>query len=434
MNPTVVGIIGICVLLALAFFRVPLAICLITVGATGLWYLSGSASAVIQAGIIPFSVVSTYDWSVLPLFLLMAHIAAGSGVTKDLYDVAAKWLGSSRGGLAMSTVGASALFAGISGSSIASAATMGLITIPEMKRYKYSDELATGVVAAGGTLGVLIPPSTTFILFGILTGTSIGKLFIAGIIPGIIEAVLYIGVIFLLCTWKPHYGPPGPKYDFLTKIKSLKNSVDMIVLVGFVLGGLLIGWFTASEAGAIGAFGAITLALLRKRLPWQHFKYAVAETVKTTGMIFFILCGAFLIIPFIALTNIPNELAEVLIAAQLPPLAIIICIMFMYLVLGSIMDVPTMIVITVPILFPVVTSLGFDPIWFGVLTVSACEIGMITPPIGMNVFVVAGVAKDVPMTTIFKGVAPFLVADVLRMALYILIPSLILFLPGLMMK
>jgi tripartite ATP-independent transporter DctM subunit len=309
---------------------------------------------------------------------------------------------------------------------------MGPQAISEMKRYKYDPMLATGVVAAGGTMGILIPPSGVLIIYGILTEQSIGKLFIAGILPGLIEVVFYIITIHILCTWKPSLGPQGPGYSFREKVAAFGSCGEIIGLIILVLGGLIIGWFTPTEAGAVGAFGAILVCLFRRRLDWQKFRQALLRTMKTTGMIYFILIGAFILNCFLAVTTIPFVLADFVSGLPLPPLAIMGCIIIIYIFLGCVMDAMAMILLTIPIFFPLTASLGFDPIWFGIIIVAVTEMAMISPPIGINVYVIAGVAPDVPMQTIFKGIIPFLMADFCRVTLYLLVPSIVLFLPSLM--
>jgi len=377
-------------------------------------------------------VMTSWGLATLPLFLLMAHIVFACGFSRDLYGVAAKWLGHQRGGIAMATVGGSAVFAAISASSLATAVTMGLVALPEMKRYNYDPALSTGCIAAGGTMGQMIPPSAGLITYGIITGTSIGRLFAGGLIPGIIEAVFYIITIYILCRWKPSLGPRGPRYSLKEKVMSFAGCGELIGLIILVLGGIIFGCFSPTEAGAIGASGAIIFSLFRRRLNWEKFKNALIETMKTTGMLYGILIGAFVFKYFMAVTTIPFALADFVGGLPLPPLAIMGLIMVVYLFIGAIMDALAMILLTIPIFFPIAISLGFDPIWFGVILVGMTEIGLITPPIGMNVYAISGIAPDVPVTTIFKGVIPFLIADFCRMALYLLVPAVVLFLPSIM--
>jgi C4-dicarboxylate transporter DctM subunit len=432
MSPIAIGFICFFILFALLAIGLPIGIGMALVGFGGLWYLVSQGAAICKMAIVPFETVSSYEMAVLPLFLLMAHIVFASGMVTDLYNLAAKWLGRQRGGLAMATVGACAGFSAVSASSVATAATMGLVAIPQMKRLGYDPALATGSVAAGGTMGILIPPSSLLIIYGILTQTSIGRLFVAGIVPGVLEAIFYMIVIYILCLWKPSLGPPGPSSSFKEKIVAFGSCGEIILLIVLVLTGLIIGWFTPTEAGAVGAFGAILLSLIRRRLNWQKFKEAVFETIKTTGMIYLILIGAFIFNYFLAVTRMPFWLAETVGGLALPSLATMGLVILVYLFLGCFIDAFAMILLTIPIFFPLAMTLGFDPIWFGIIIVRVMEMAMITPPIGMNVYVIAGVAPDVPMQTIFKGIFPFLIADIFHVALLLFVPAVVLFLPSLM--
>lgn len=433
MSPITIGVIGFIVLFVLLALRTPLGITMFLVGGLGLWYLISGVAAITKIGLTPFEIMASFDLAVLPLFLLMAQIIFSAGLSKDLYDVAAKWLGRMRGGIAMATVGGCAVFAAVSASSLATAVTMGLVAIPEMKRLKYEPSLSTGCIAAGGTIGQLIPPSAGLITYGIITQTSIGKLFLAGMIPGILEAVFYMATIYILCLWRPSLGPRGPKYTFKEKVASFSTCWEMLGLIVLVLGGLVIGVFTATEAGAVGAFGAIIFSLFRKRLNWTKFKTAVIETMKTTGMLYGILIGAFLFKYFLAVTTIPMRLADYVGALTLSPIIIIVIVMMVYVALGCVMDALAMILLTIPVFFPLALGLGFDSIWFGVIIVRMTEIGLITPPIGMNVYAISGIAPEVPVTTIFKGIVPFLIADVCHVALLLFFPNVVLFLPNLLM-
>jgi C4-dicarboxylate transporter DctM subunit len=433
MSPISIGLIGFGILFAFIVLGLPIGIAMAVVGYGGLWILISQGAAFAKMGLIPFEVVSSWDLATLPMFLLMAHVVFASGLSKDLYNIASKLIGHHRGGIAMATVGATGVFAAMSASSVATGVTMGLVAIPEMKKYNYNPGLATGCIAAGGTMGQMIPPSAGLITFGIIAQVSIGRLFIGGVIPGIIEALFYIIVIAIICRIKPDYGPPGPRFSFKERILSFKSSGEIIALVLLVLGGLVAGWFTPTEAGAVGAFGAIFFSLIRRRLIWSGFKRALAETMKTTGMLYGILIGAYLFKYFMAVTTIPVVLAEVVGGLPLPPLAIMALILVVYFFLGCVMDALAMILLTIPIFFPLAMQLGFDPVWFGVVLIAMTEVGMITPPIGMNVYAIAGIAPEVPITTIFRGILPFLAADIIRITLYLLIPGIVLFLPNLMM-
>jgi len=431
-DPVIIGFIGMALLFFLLALGMPVGFGMALVGFVGFAYLVSVVGATTKLGFVPFNAVSSYQLTVIPLFVLMAHICFSSGFTRDLYDLAFKWLGPFPGGLAMATIGACAIFAAISASSITTAVTLGLVALPEMKKYKYDIKLATGSVAAGGTLGSLIPPSGGLILYGIMTEESIGKLFMAGIIPGVLEAVFYFILITILCRMNPGLGPRGPRSSWKEKLVPIGKCGEVVVLISFVLGGLFIGWFTPTEAGAVGVFGAIAISLLRRRLTWQSFKQSCIDTAKTTGMIYALVIGAFLLNFFLAVSTIPNVLSEFVSTLPLPPLGIMSLVCLVYVVLGCFVDALAMILLTIPIFFPLVMNLGFHPIWFGVIVVRMGEIGVITPPVGMNVYALSGIAKDVPMQTIFKGVIPFVMADICHVALLLFFPQLTLFLPGLM--
>lgn len=433
MEPVVIGLIGFAILFSLLAFGMPIGAAMGLVGFAGIWILISDVAAFTKLAVVPFQVVTDYSLAVLPLFILMAHVVFVTGMGRDIFNLASKWLGHQPGGVAQAAVAGCAGFAAVSASSIATAATMGLVAIPEMKRLKYDPALATGAVAAGGSMGVLIPPSGALIIYGILTETSIGKLFAAGLIPGILEAVFYMVTIYILCKWRPSLGPRGPKTTFREKIVAFGSCGEVIALAVLVLTGIIVGWFTPTEAGAVGAFGAIIFALLRKRLNWEKMKTAIRETLKTTGMIYGILIGAFIFNYFLAPTTIPYVIAEFVGGLPFPPMAILGMVLMVFFFLGMFLDVAAMTVLTIPIFFPLITSLGFNPVWFGILFVRMAEIAMITPPIGMNVYVIAGVAPDVPMQTIFKGIIPFVLADFCHVALLMFVPALVLFLPGLMM-
>ncbi|MFP3975114.1 MAG: TRAP transporter large permease [Chloroflexota bacterium] len=432
MSPVIIGVLGFVVLFSLLAVGMPIGAGMALVGFFGVWFITSDVAALTKMAIVPFEVATDYSLAVLPLFVLMAHVVFASGMGKDLFNLAAKWLGHQPGGVASAAVVGSAGFASVSASSIATAATMGLVALPEMRRLNYDPALATGSLAAGGSMGVLIPPSGALIIYGILTNTSIGKLFAAGIIPGILEAVFYISVIYILCTWRPHFGPRGEKIPFKEKILAFGSCGEIIALAVLVFTGIIVGWFTPTEAGAIGAFGAILFSMLRKRLNLAKMKTAVLETLKTTGMIYGILIGAFVFNYFLAPTTIPYIIAEFVSGLPLPSMAILVMVLAVFFFLGMFLDVAAMTVLTIPIFFPLVTSLGFDPIWFGIVFVRMAEIAMITPPIGMNVYVISGVAPDIPMQTIFKGILPFVLADFCHVALLLAVPSIVMFLPGFM--
>jgi len=432
VTPMTVGIIGICILLVLLFSRMPIGFVMGLVGFAGFTYLSGFDGGLGVLRTVVYSTFADYNLSVIPLFILMGSFCFFAGLSKDLYDTVHSWLGQLRGGLAMATVGACAGFAAISGSSLATAATMGTVALPEMKRYKYDDRLATGAVAAGGTIGILIPPSVILILYGIITEQSIGKLFLAGFIPGVLEAVFYMVTIYLLCKSNPIMGPPGPRTSILGKIASLKTTWVVFALFILVIGGIYLGVFSPTEAAGVGAFGAFIFGLARKRLGWQAFKNSLVDTGKTTAMIFIIILGAMILGYFLAVSRIPFVLADNVGALMVNRYVILVLILLVYLFLGCVMDSMAIMLLITPIFFPLAMSLGFNPIWFGILITRVTEIGLITPPVGLNVYIIRGVAKDVPMQTIFRGIIPFIIADVAHVALLIALPQLSLFLPGFM--
>jgi tripartite ATP-independent transporter DctM subunit len=432
VNPITTGILGIGVLLALMFAGMPIGFAMLLVGSTGFMYVVKLSGAIHILTSVPYGLISNYDYCVLPLFLLMGTIILNAGYGGSLFRAGHAVLGRLPGGLAIATIFACGIFSAISSSSIACALTIGLIAIPEMKRYRYDTALAAGSVAAGGTLDILIPPSGLFIIYGIMTEQSIAKLFIAGMIPGIILALMFIVVVYIWVRLNPALAPPGQSTTFREKVAALGECTDVILLCILILGGLIVGWFTPTEAGAIGAFGSILFSLIRRRLSWEAFKDSVIDNMRNTGMIFIILTGALVFNAFFAVTTIPMELAEWVSGLALPPVSIMVIIILIYIILGTFLDELAMILLTLPIFYPVVTRLGFDPIWFGVIVVLVVEMGMISPPVGMTMFIVKGIAPDIPMQTIFKGVLPFVIAVAVMMALLVLFPWLALFLPRLM--
>jgi tripartite ATP-independent transporter DctM subunit len=352
-------------------------------------------------------------------------------MSEDLFNAVYKWMGHFRGGVAMATIVACACFAAISGSSLATAATLGAIALPEMKKYKYNDGLATGAVAAGGSVGILIPPSVILILYGIITEQSIGKLFLAGIVPGIMEAVFYIFTIGYLTFFKPHHGPRGPKTTFKEKLGSLKSAWEVVLLFVVVIGGIYKGIFTPTEAAGIGAFGTFLFALLRKRLSWNSFAHSLSETVQTTGMLFLIILGAMIFGYFLSVTRLPMEFASIVSDLPVNRYVVLAAILIVTMLLGCIMDSMAIVLLTIPVFYPLIQQLNFEPIWFGILVVRVTEMGLITPPVGLNVFIIKGIS-GVPIGTIFRGVIPHLIADVLQVIVLIMFPQITMFLPNLM--
>ena len=432
LNPSTSGLVGIGILVVLLFSGLQIGLVIGLVGLLGMAYLITSSAALGLLGTVPFRTMASYSMSVVPLFILMGAFCFYSGLSKDLYWTTYRWLGRLPGGLAMATVGACAGFAAVSGSSLATAATLGTVALPEMKKYKYNDRLATGCVAAGGTIGVLIPPSVVLVIYAILTDQSIGKLFFAGFIPGVLEAVFYMVTIYILCKRNPLFGPPGPRTTLAEKVISLKDTWGVLMLFGLVMGGIYFGIFSPTEAAGVGATGAFLFALSKRKITWQNFTAGIMETGRTTAMVFLILIGAMIFGYFLAVTRLPFELADFVVGLPVNRYIILAGILLVYFFLGCIMSAIAMILLTVPIFFPVIMALGFDPIWFGIIIVRVCEVAMITPPVGMNVYVIYGVAKDVPLYTIFRGIVPFLIADMLHIALLVAVPQISLFLPGLM--
>jgi tripartite ATP-independent transporter DctM subunit len=402
-----------------------------SVGLVGFIFMVSAKGGLTMAARAAWDQFGSYDFSVVPLFMLMGQFSFTSGISSRLYEAAHKWFGHMRGGLAMATVGACAGFAAICGSSTATAATMGMVALPEMKRFKYDPGLATGCIAAGGSMGILIPPSVILIIYGIMTEQSIGQLFAAGFIPGIMEAVFYIATIAIVCKINPKLGPRGPKTTFKTKVTGLwGGTAETMLIFVLVIGGLFGGWFTPTEAAGVGAALVLILSLVTRHMSWGGFKDSLLSTTSTTAMILIIVVGAVIFNKFVAITRLPFALADWTVSLDMPPLAVMVLIIAIYLVGGCFMDALGLILLTVPILFPVATKLGFDPIWFGIIITRVSEIGVITPPVGMNVYIIKGVAPDVPLFTIFRGIVPFLMADVVAVILLLLIPEITLWLPS----
>ena len=431
MTPLTVGAIGIGILFALLFSGMPIGFVMALVGFIGFAYLVDFNSALGILRIVPYTTFADYGLSVIPLFILMGEFAFFAGLSKDLYDAVHSWLGQLRGGLAMATTWACAGFAAVSGSSLATAATMGSVALPEMRRYHYDDALATGAIAAGGTMGILIPPSVILVLYGIITEQSIGKLFLAGFIPGVLEAAFYTVTIYILCKRNPRLGPPGPRTTMKQKIVSLKNTWIVLLLFILVIGGLYKGVFSPTEAAGVGAFGAFVFGLARRRLGLKAIKSSLNETGKTTAMIFIIVMGAMILGYFLAVSRVPFELASIIGGLEVNRYIILAVILVFYIFLGCVMDSMAMMLITVPIFFPLIVSLGFNPIWFGIIMVRICEIGLITPPVGLNVFIISGIAKDVPLEKIFRGVMPYLFAMVVAAVILLFVPQIATWLPNL---
>jgi C4-dicarboxylate transporter DctM subunit len=431
MSPGTIGVIGLIVLIALLFARMWIGFAMALVGFLGFAYISGLTPALMVLATVPYRVIADYNMSVLPLFILMAAIVSNTGVSEELFRTAYAWVGQFRGGLAMATSVACAAFAAICGSSSAGTITMGKVAVPEMRKYKYDESLATGVVAAGGTMGILIPPSMGFILYAILTEQSVGKLFIAGIFPGLLLTALFIILIGITAWARPNSAPAGAKTNFKQKIVALKYSWAMIVIFLLVMGGIYGGVFTPTEAGAIGAFGATVLGIFKRRLTPKVFTDSLLEGVQTTGMIFLLILGAFIFMRFLAVSELPFTLSKFVGSLPLNRYVIFAMIIVFYILLGMFTDVYGAMVLTVPILFPVIQVLGFNPIWYGVIMVLVIEMGLITPPVGLNVFILSGVTGT-PISTIFRGVWLFVLAMLLCTIIITIFPQIALFLPNTM--
>lgn len=432
MSSIGIGIIGIVVLLLLMLCRVPMGVVMGLVGFLGYAWLVSWEAAFSSVGLTSYNAITSYSLSVIPLFVLMGQFAFRSKMSEEMYVSVYKWIGRFPGGLAMATIGGCAGFAAVTGSTLASAITMGSVALPEMRKYKYDPKLALGAIASGGTLGILIPPSIALVLYGILTEQSIGKLFLAGIFPGLLLTFLFIITVYVIARLRPEMAPPGPEFVLKEKIVSLKGTWPIIILFIIVIGGLYSGIFVPTEAAAIGAAGALVIALIKRSLGFKDFRESLFTSGQFSAMIFLVIIGAMIFNVFLARSKIPFTLAEIIVGLGVSKYVILVIILILYMVLGCIMESYSMIVLTVPILSPVIEKMGFDLIWYGILMVIIIEMGMITPPVGLNVFVLRGVAKDVPITKIFAGALPFVLAMAVGIAILIVFPEIALFLPYMM--
>lgn len=426
------SLIGFAILLLMVFLGFPLGFAMVAVGFVGFGLVRGWEPALETVGQLILDFAMSYSFSVLPLFVLMGAFVYRAALSEDLYDASNAWLGHYKGGLAMATVAACGGFSAVSGSSVATAATMAKVAMPSMRRYRYNENLAAGTIAAGGTMGILIPPSIALVIYGIIVEEDVGKLFIAGIVPGIITVALYIFVIKVLITFRPSLGPRGPWTPWKDRFLALKGVWGMIVLFLLVLGGIYLGVFTPTEAAAIGAAGAMLFALGRRKLALASMIDALIDAGRTTAMIFMVGFGALVFSNFINLAGLPDAMVELIHAFDVPVIGVVLIICAIYVVLGCVFDSLAMLLLTVPVFFPIVDSLGVDPIWFGIVIIIVVEIGLITPPIGMNVFMVKTVLRDVEIWTIFNGVWPFLAATLIGLALILVFPDIALLLPDLM--
>ncbi|MDK3019957.1 TRAP transporter large permease [Pseudodonghicola flavimaris] len=429
MSEAYLGLGGFIAALVLIALGLPVAVAMGAIGVVGYWYLNGWMGAAYVLGSTPFESIFPYSFSVIPLFVMMGVFASHAGLSRSLFDVINSFIGHRRGGLAVTTVGASAFFGAICGSSLATVATIGRVALPEMKRHGYDESLSTATVAAGGTLGVLIPPSVLLVVYGLLTQSSIGQLFIGALIPGLLGAALYAAAIMIKVQMKPELAPRAERMGWSARLTFMGQIWPVVALFALVIGGIYLGWFSPTEAAAIGAVGAFFLAQISGGLTFAALRASVFETAGLTGMIFFILIGAALFNSFLEETGLPQLLIGLIQNSGLSPLLVMVLILVFYVVLGCFMDSMSMILLTVPLLAPVATELDYNLIWFGIVVVTVAEIGLITPPIGMNLFIVQAAAGDVKLATVVKGILPFILADFTRLALLVAFPLLVLWLP-----
>src|SRR5579871_391584 len=429
MSTDFVAVAGFVALFVLMLLRVPVGMAMGLVGVTGFGCLVGSTPALKLVAQTSMRTVTDYTFGIIPMFLLMGAFVSNSGMSRELFRAANAFVGHLRGGLGIATIAACGGFAAISGSSVATAATFSSVAYPEMRRYGYPKSFATGVIAAGGTLGAMLPPSTVLAVYGIITQQDIGKLFMAGILPGVLAASMHMITIAVLVRLRPGYLPAGPRSSWRERLASLRDVWAPLALFAFVIGGLYGGVFTPTEAGGMGAGGAFLIGVLRGRLSRADIHASLLQATRTAAAVFTVLIGALLFGYFLTITQTPQKVTEFLTGLGVGSYGVLALIMLMYLVLGCLMDAMAMIILTVPIIFPVIKTLGFDPIWFGVIIVMTVELGLIHPPVGMNVFVIKSVVKDVNFATIFKGVLPFIVTDLVRLVILIAFPIIALYLP-----
>ncbi|WP_088036024.1 TRAP transporter large permease [Evansella clarkii] len=433
MSPELIGVLGLILLLILFLLKIPVGIALLVVGLVGTGLIRGWDIALLQLGRTPFDTAFSYSLSVIPLFILMGMVLSYCGLGRDLYKAVDNWIGHVRGGLAMATIGTAAIFSAISGSVNATTATVAKITLPEMEKFNYKPTLSTACVAAGGTLGILIPPSVILILYGILTGENIGALLIAGIIPGILQIILFVITIAILIRRNPDLAPARAEKATMSKrFTSLKPVWPILALFIISVGGIYAGIFTPTEAAGVGAFGAFLFAFVTRRLTFKNLRDSLDDTVRLTAMIFLILIGANLFSQFLTISRIPVEVTNYVSGLDVSPYIILFLILVVLFILGLFIEGLSIFVLTLSILHPIVTSLGFDGVWFGVIMVMVVNIGLLTPPLGVSIFVIKGVAKDVPIQTIFRGVTPMVIAMIVCTAILIAFPQIVTFLPELM--
>jgi len=431
MSATLIGIIGILILLAVLFFLgMPVGFAMGIVGFCGFWYVVSFKAAINVVGADIWGTFSKYGLTVIPLFIFLGYLAFNSGIAERLYNAAYKWFGHWRGGLAIATIGADELFAAICGSNTATAATMGTVALPQMTKYKYDTRLSSGTVVTGGTLGTVMPPSVVLIVIGLQTEQSIIKLFLAGILPAILLGILFVLTIFVLCRIKPEYGPAGPKTSFKEKLISLAGVIEAIAIFVLVIGGLYAGLFTPTEAGAVGVFFTLLVTVVSRRLSWKGFIDSIRDSLKISCMVFFLVTGAIIFGRFLAVTRLPFIIAEVASSLPVSPYVVLALILIIYLIGGCFIDSLGFLVLTIPIFFPLGMALGFDPIWYAIILTMVTTMGAITPPVGVNIYVVKALAPEIELGTIFKSVSFFLLACIVCIILLIIFPDIVLFIPN----
>ncbi|WP_413718748.1 TRAP transporter large permease [Silicimonas sp. MF1-12-2] len=434
MSGTAIGLIGIAALFFLLVLRIPVAFAMFVVGFFGIAALNGTNAAISLLASESFTLASSPELVVIPLFILMGNVASATGMSRQLYDAAYAVIGSLKGGLASATVIGCGGFAALSGSSVASALTMGKVALAQMDRFNYDSRLSTGVVAAGGTLGILIPPSTGFVIYAILTEQSIGRLFLAGVFPGILLLSLFVLAVTVLCWFRPEYGPAGPKTSVSQKLAALAGAGPIVGIIVLTIGGIYGGLFSPVEAAAVGAAAVILIGLVMRTLSLRALWISAKDSVVTTATVMLILIAAHMINPFMALSHIPSVVGDFINALELSPTGVLVMILVIYIVLGCFLEGFAMLVLTLPIFFPIILEMGIDPIWFGVLVVLALEMGLISPPVGLNVFIVKSVAPKVPLADIFRGVVPFWLMMIVTLAILIAFPQIALYLPTTMIN
>ncbi|MBC8417873.1 MAG: TRAP transporter large permease [Desulfobacteraceae bacterium] len=431
MSPTLIGIIGIIILLAVLFFLgMPVGFAMGVVGFCGFWYVVSFKAAMNIVGMDIWTIFSSYGLTVVPLFVFLGYLAFNSGIAERLYTAAYKWFGHWRGGLAIATIGADELFAAICGSNTATAATMGAVALPQMTRYKYDTRLSSGTIVTGGTLGTVMPPSVVLIIIGLQTEQSIIKLFLGGILPAILLGLLFILTIVVLCRIYPKFGPAGPRFSFKEKIKSLVGVIEAVVIFALVIGGLYVGLFTPTEAGAVGVFFTLAVTIATGRLTWKGFISSVTDSLKISCMVFFLVTGAIIFGRFLAVTRLPFMVAEFASSLPVSPYVVLALILLIYLVGGCFIDSLGFLVLTIPIFFPLGMALGFDPIWYAIILTMVTTMGAITPPVGVNIYVVKALAPEIELGTIFKSVSYFLMACIVCIVILIIFPEIVLIIPN----